>query len=127
VRTSEIARLKRNFILLSLGPVFVALILITLVPFAINISNSLHHYDLSDPSGYRFTGLANYRDAILDKDFQYSLVITFLFMGVAITAEFFLGFGAATLISRRSKGQRAIVTVALLPFILTPIATSYLW
>ena len=127
MRTSEIARLKRNFVLLSLGPVIVALVLITVVPFVINLSNSLHYYDLSDPSGYRFTGLANYWNAVLDKDFQYSLAITFLFMGVVITAEFFLGFGAATLISRRSKGQRALVTVALLPFILTPIATSYLW
>ena len=127
MRASEITRLKRNFVLLSLGPVIVALILITVLPFVMNLSNSLHYYELSDPLGYRFIGLANYKNAVLDKDFQYSLMITFLFMGVVISAEFFLGFGAAILMSRRSRGQRALVTMALLPFILTPIATSYLW
>jgi len=114
-------------VLLSLVPVVAALILITVVPFVMNVRNSLFYYDLTDPLGCRFVGAGNYWSAFRDSGFQYSLLITFVFMAMTISTEFFLGFGAAILASRRVKGRRIILTAALLPFILTPIALSYLW
>ena len=127
MRKSELERLKRNFVLLSLGPVIIVLVLITVLPFIINLSNSLHNYDLSNPLGYRFIGLENYKAIFIDSEFQYSFLITLMFTSGTVVSEFFLGFGAALLVNKKIKGRRVIVTMAVLPFILTPVAVCYLW
>jgi len=119
---------NKKFIVTSLAPALISLILITVVPFAINIINSLRNYYLADPKGPTFVGLENFKQILFnDANFWHSLWITLLFTAGCILIEFWLGLYIAGLLSSGGTFRNIIRSLLILPMAATPVAVSFTW
>jgi multiple sugar transport system permease protein len=76
----------------------------------------------------QFVGLDNFRYLMRnDREFWNSLMITILFVIVVVTVEFILGFILALLLNRDFKGKRILVSLAVIPMTMAPIAVGLIW
>ncbi len=117
------------FILYTLLPAVITLMLITLLPFIINIINSLRDYYLASPTGPEFVGFLNYYTIFFqDKNFRHAFFITFLFVVSTVGTQFFLGLAIASLINKNESGfSRFVQGTLMLPLAATPIAMAFIW
>jgi len=111
--------------LILLLPVFILLISVTIYPFLYGVYLSLSSYNII--TGLSFRGLGNYVDAFKDPRFLNALVITFIFVGSAVTLEFLLGLGIALLVNRDFWLKRVIVSLIYIPMIMAPVAAALMW
>lgn len=114
---------------LLLSPALIILILLSIVPFVYAINMSLRSLNLkmSGMSG-QFVGLDNFRYLMRnDSEFWHSLMITILFVIVVVTVEFILGFMLALLLNRDFKGKRVLVSLAVIPMTMAPVAVGLIW
>ena len=119
---------KRRFIVTSLAPALISLILITVVPFIINIINSFRDYYLVNPKGPTFIGLENFKQILFnDASFWHSLWVTLLFTAGCILIEFWLGLGIASLLSSGGPFRNVVRSILILPMAATPVAVSFTW
>lgn len=110
---------------LLLIPVFVLLIGVTIYPFLYGVYLSLSNYNII--TGLSFRGLGNYVDAFKDPRFLNALIITFIFVGSAVSLEFLLGLGMALLVNRDFWLKRVIICFIYIPMIMAPIAVALMW
>jgi len=73
-----------------------------------------------------FVGFANYTSAFQDYKFWNGWHVTGLFVGIAVSVEFFLGLGLAVLANREIKGKGIIRTILTMPLFVSPLALGYL-
>lgn len=111
--------------LILLLPVFILLISVTIYPFLYGVYLSLSSYNII--TGLSFRGLGNYVDAFKDPRFLNALVITFIFVGSAVTLELLLGLGIALLVNRDFWLKRVIVSFIYMPMIMAPVAAALMW
>lgn len=123
-RVSSLNR-EKYLPLILLLPVFVLLISVTIYPFLYGVYLSLSSYNII--TGLSFRGLGNYVDAFKDPRFLNALVITFIFVGSAVTLEFLLGLGIALLVNRDFWLKRVIVSFIYMPMIMAPVAAALMW
>ena len=122
-------RIKEKHIpILFLLPCIVTLLAITIFPLVYSLSISLTNYELGRPIELRFVGLENYW-TILFEDSRFLIAIsnTFIFVASTITIQFFFGLALALVLNRSFKGRSFIVAVVLLPMMIVPVATGYIW
>lgn len=110
---------------LLLMPVFILLFAVTIYPFIYGLYLSLSSYNII--TGLSFRGLGNYVDAFKDPRFLNALIITFIFVGSAVSLEFLLGLGIALLVNRDFWLKRVIVSLIYIPMIMAPIAVALMW
>ena len=72
-----------------------------------------------------FVGLENYLSMFSDNNFYRSIIATFIFLGGAVTLEFFLGFGLAILLSKSSL--RWLRMAYLFPAVIAPVVVGLMW
>lgn len=108
-------------------PTVVVLGVISMLPFFYNIWIGLHDYYLLYPQDMTFIGLKNYLNIILDPSFWSALGRTVYFSGIGVSLELALGMGIALLLSRDFPGKGVMLTLLLMPMVLTPIAAAYMW
>ncbi|PDO11049.1 MAG: hypothetical protein BLM47_04330 [Candidatus Reconcilbacillus cellulovorans] len=118
-------RLKTKYALLA--PALTVLVFMTVVPFFFSLATSLTDYKATEPDRWRFVGFANFYRALTDRDVLTSLWNTVLYVGSAVTLEFFLGMAVALLFSRNMRGIRTIRILLLLPMMTTPVAVGLMW
>ena len=119
---------KKVFVLTSLGPAVVVLALVTILPFFMNISNSLRDYYLVRPDRAVFVGLENFKRVVLyDRSFWRSLFVTFVFTGGSVAITFWLGFLIASLLSKGGVFPNVVRAGMLLPMAATPVAVAFTW
>jgi multiple sugar transport system permease protein len=76
----------------------------------------------------RFVGVQNFSDLFFrDSRFHAALWHTFLFAGLAVTAETVLGVAIAVLLHREFHGRGFVRSVFMLPMIATPVAIALVW
>jgi len=119
---------KRFFIVTSLAPALIVLALITILPFVMNIFNSLKDYYLVRPGYPPFVGLENFRRILFyDPTFWKSLLITLAFTGGSTAITFWLGLLIAGLLSPGGVLRNFVRAVMLLPMAATPVAVAFTW
>jgi multiple sugar transport system permease protein len=120
---------RRRFMLICIMPVIVFLILVSLVPLVIALTDSLKQMSLTDLYDYGdFLGLANYRDALgHGSPLFHSLWLTAVFIALAVPAEFALGLAAAVILNREFRGRRFWVTILLIPTMIAPVVVGMIW
>lgn len=126
---NPIFREKRIFIYQSILPAIFILFIITILPFFINLYNSLRDYYLANPEGSYFIGFQNYYNIIFnDPNFWKALSLNLIFVVSAVCIQFCLGIGIASLIHQNeSPFSRFIQGSLMLPFAATPIAMAFIW
>lgn len=108
-------------------PGMLLLFVLMYLPFLRNISYSFTNYKLTNPN-YKFTGMANYLEALAEKDFRLALKTTLIWVVLNILIMMALGLIAAYVMnSRRIKGVFLLEIVLLLPWVLPEAITGYTW
>ena len=109
------------------APAVLAVVVLLLFPLVYTLYLSFNHWFLSATSQPRFVGLDNYARLVADERVRNSLVNTFTFTALAVTAEMLVGFGLALLFNREFRLRGLLRTFMLLPMMSTPIAVSLVW
>lgn len=105
-------------------PAVLTLFALTFYPMVRAVEMSLYAYL---PLQRRFIGVQNYTDLLSNETFLNSLVVTAKFIGIAVGAEFLLGFAIALLLNRRIAFRGTWQTLFLIPMILSPTIIGLVW
>ena len=97
-------------------------------PTIFAVWTALHQYNPMLPEMDRFVGLGNFQHAFSDPIFRDTVVRTAVFVVVAVTAEFVLGFVLALAVFYLIPYGSSLVRLALtMPMIMPPIAIGLIW
>ncbi len=112
------------------GPLLPALIftiVVTQVPFLFTIWYSLQNWNLLNPEGDRFVGLANYVEIFADSTFRQAALNSVIFTLGCVFFAMILGIVFALLLDRSFAGRGVVRTLLITPFLIMPVAGSLLW
>src|ERR1700732_672580 len=114
-------------LVLSLPAITILLIMVA-YPTIFAVWTALHKYNPMLPEMDRFVGLGNFQHAFSDPIFRDTVVRTAVFVVVAVTAEFVLGFVLALAVFYLIPYGSSLVRPALtMPMIMPPIAIGLIW
>jgi len=109
-------------------PSVVALALIVVVPTVFLYYVSLTSFDLvSGWDARQFIGLGNFGELLRDPEFWHATRLSLQFMIAVTLVEFVLGFTMALLFQRRIAGKAVMVSLLMIPMIVTPSIVSLMW
>ena len=117
--------LKLGFV----GPTLLFLITLNLFPLLYNVVLSFTNAELSQ-SDYTFVGGRNYRiifDAATNPKFGDALRTTAVFVAVAVSLELCIGFCLALALRTKFRGKSVVLTVLLVPMMLSPAVMGLFW
>ena len=126
-RPSGWAAARRKFgPLLPMAPGMLFLFVMSIYPTFYSLFISLFRWNLADPSRARFGGLHNYILLLTDATFWNAVLVTFIFVGAAVSMELVLGLGIALLFFHRFPGDRFLRAVLILPMVVAPVVVGLL-
>ncbi|HZQ05747.1 MAG TPA: sugar ABC transporter permease [Anaerolineae bacterium] len=119
----------RALIILFLTPTMLLLLGITIFPLIWSLGLSFTQYSIikSATTTPTFVGLDNYANLLADKALWERFWITARFVVPAVAIEFLLGFGLALLLNRNFKGRGLVMTLMLIPMMLSPVVVALFW
>jgi sorbitol/mannitol transport system permease protein len=112
---------------LPLLPALVFTILVTQVPFALNIYYSLTDWTVNPPSPREFVGVDNYRDLARDEFFREAAVTSVVMTVSAVLVSLVLGTVLAILLDRAFFGRGIVRTLLITPFLVMPVVAGLIW
>jgi multiple sugar transport system permease protein len=111
--------------MLFLLPAFLFTVLMVIFPTFFGLYIAFTDWNLSAFEGQKFNGLDNLRQLISDAYFWNALAnMVFYVAGVLI--QYLIAFGLALLLNSEIKAQRFFRVAFLLPFMLSPVAVSWM-
>ena len=108
-------------------PALIFTIVVTQVPFLFTIWYSLQNWNLLNPEGDRFVGLANYVEIFADSTFRQAALNSVIFTLGCVFFAMVLGIVFAILLDRSFTGRGVVRTLLITPFLIMPVAGSLLW
>jgi multiple sugar transport system permease protein len=108
-------------------PGIIILFAINLLPILDTIRTSMDDYYLPMPNRRHFIALGNYISLLKEPRFLFSFLRTLIFVTIIVTAETVLGLCIALYLTAKIRGAKILRGLFLLPVILTPIATAFMW
>ena len=118
------SQVKRRFPILVL-PLLVCFVMCFVVPFIQALR--LSFCDFFIPKDAVWTGLDNYKNAVLDTSFWHSFLITFMFALVAIVVINVPAYFLAYLLKDKFKGATLIRTSFFIPNLIGGVVLGYIW
>jgi len=119
---------QKNYYYLLTLPALIFLLLFNLYPLFYSLTVSFTNYNLSKPFDMRlFVGLNNYLRAFKDPLFLKAFGVSLKYTIGAVTFEFLIGLGVALMLNRLKGFGKKILTISLLPMMLTPIIVGLMW
>ncbi len=112
-----------------IAPVILFLVLVTLVPLVIALTDSLKNLSLTDIlQNGEFIGLDNFRTALASGSGIYnSLWLTLVFVAVVVPVELVLGIAVAVFLNRQFRSRRFWITILLIPTMIAPVVVGMIW
>jgi sorbitol/mannitol transport system permease protein len=102
-------------------------IVITQVPFLMNIWYSLTRWKVTPPTPRSFIGIENYTSLFSNTFFRSAAWITVLMTLSAVVLSILLGLGIAMLLDREFFGRGLIRTLLITPFLIMPVVAGLVW
>jgi sorbitol/mannitol transport system permease protein len=112
---------------LPLLPALLFTIVVTQVPFALNIYYSLTDWTVNPPTPRKFIGIDNYKHLARDDFFRQAAVTSVVMTVSAVLASLILGTLLAVLIDRQFFGQGIVRTLLITPFLIMPVVAGLIW
>jgi polyol transport system permease protein len=112
---------------LPLLPALVFTILLTQIPFLMNIFYSLTDWTIVPPTPREYVGLENYRSLPDDQFFRDAARVTVIMTVSAVLISLVLGTLLAVLIDRKFLGQGVVRTLLITPFLIMPVVAGLIW
>jgi multiple sugar transport system permease protein len=107
-------------------PAVAILAAMTLAPAGYLLYSSFFDFTLLG-SSRRFVGLDNYRRVVTDGVTHHDLLVTLLFVVLAVGIELVIGMLLAAPLAGRTVGNSVASTLLLLPFAITPAVSALVW
>ena len=109
-------------------PTLALLIAMNIFPLLWSLYLSFHKYKADRPDLPRiFIGTRNYSKILSDPNIWSYFTTTAKFVILAVSAQFFIGFGLALLLNREFKYKGIMTTLILLPMMLSPVVVGLFW
>lgn len=106
----------------------IVLLLAVLYPFLSGVYWSFTDFDLTLGQNPAFTGLDNYVESFRPSgDGLHSILITFAYAALAVTAQLVLGFGVALLLTREGAHIKVFRALIVLPLLMPPVVATMMW
>jgi polyol transport system permease protein len=112
---------------LPLLPALLFTIVVTQVPFALNIYYSLTDWTVNPPTPRKFVGFANYSNLAGDEFFRQAAVTSIVMTVSAVLLSLAFGTLLAVLIDRQFFGQGIVRTLLITPFLIMPVVAGLIW
>jgi sorbitol/mannitol transport system permease protein len=112
---------------LPLLPALVFTVLLTQVPFLMNIWYSLTDWTIVPPTPREFIGLDNYGDLPSDQFFRDAAWVTVEMTVSAVLISLVLGTLLAVLLDRAFFGRGVARTLLITPFLIMPVVAGLIW
>src|SRR5215203_14430 len=86
---------------------------------------AFQNWNLSAATGRQFTGLDNFRRLFADRAF-WGAMQNMAYYVAAVLAQYVIAYGLAILLNQQVRGRKFFRVVFLLPFMLSPVAVSFM-
>lgn len=128
-RINSAQTLTKRFGIGMLTPTLVVLLVMTAYPLVFTLVYSFTDYNLlkSLRQPASFIALKNYTDLLSDEYFQQAIWNTVKFTILAVIFEMIIGFLMALLVNSLRRGQKAMRTLLLLPYLLPTVTVAMSW
>jgi len=117
---------RRAFGLLLL-PAIGILLIVTLYPFLFSLTKAFRYYILFKPQAEHFVGFYNFYLQLTDPTTLTAFRTTGVYTVISVSAEMFLGFLLALLLSSSLYGAGLLRTLIMIPVLLSPIVVGLSW
>ena len=127
---SDWFRIPEKFSTLMIIPVQIVMNFTAMIPFALTWYVGMTNWQPQITPFFweaQFVGIQNFLKIPGDDLFVASLARTLLIVAVCVPVEFLLGFGQAYVLSRNFRGRQAIRVIAIVPMMMVPIVTGYVF
>lgn len=108
-------------------PAVLVLLLLNIFPLIYSLALSFSNVSTDNGLSFGTATLDNWRTLLNDSSFWDSLKFTVFFVVVAVTAEYFLGFGLALLLWRRIRFGGFFRVLFSIPMMLAPVAIGFMF
>jgi multiple sugar transport system permease protein len=113
---------------LFVSPTLIILLFIAIYPLIWSLSASFTDRTLlSRPDQINSVGFENYVDLLNDNRAWQRFVVTAQIVVPSVLIELLLGFAVAMLLNRKFGGRGVIMTVILIPMMLSPVVVALFW
>lgn len=112
---------------LLIAPTLLMLAANSIFPLVYAVVVSLKNYQLLIPGVHRWIGLTNYVKIFHDPLFYSSLGVTMWFVAGVVFLQFPVGTVLALLLHRLRRGQELIITLLLIPTIVSSTVAAFQW
>jgi sorbitol/mannitol transport system permease protein len=112
---------------LPLLPALLFTVVVTQVPFILNIYYSLTDWTVNPPSPRKFVGIDNYRELAGDEFFREAAVTSVVMTVSAVLLSLAFGTLLAVLIDRQFFGRGIVRTLLITPFLIMPVVAGLIW
>jgi multiple sugar transport system permease protein len=119
---------KTRYYYLLLVPTIALFLMINIYPLLYSVVISFTSYSLSRPFiPVRFVWFENYQRLFTDPMFLQAFVRTFVYVAIVVSVEFLLGLSISLVLNREGSFGRVLLTIFLMPIMLTPIIIGLMW
>lgn len=110
-----------------MAPATLLLIAVLAYPLMYTLQISFSDFDLASfaPSGW--VGTENYEDVLSDENFGNSLLVTGVYLVLALPLQIVLGFGIAFLLNAEWRGRGLLRALFLIPMVVAPVVSGGIW
>jgi len=108
-----------------IAPTMITLTIVGLIPFLYTVFISFMDMKFLKIRG--FAGFDNYIELLGDERIWNSLLVTFIFVIIAVPIEFMLGMIGALALSQRIRFRSTLIPFLFIPTIMAPIVVGLLW
>lgn len=119
----------KRFGMAMITPTLIVLLILTAYPLIFTFYYSLTDYNLLKAlkNPVHFVGLKNYAKLLNNEYFRKAIWNTVKFTLLAVVFEMLFGFMMATFVNSLKKGQKALRTLLLLPYLLPTVTVALSW
>ena len=118
----------RLYFLILIGPPFLIIFLLTIVPFVYSLLLSTWKLNLAMPGSERFVGIGNYVK-MLTADYNFWTIMrnTAIQVFGTVSLQIVLGLFLALLFAREARGMRIARSLIMVPMMATPVVIGVIW
>ena len=112
---------------LPLLPALLFTIVVTQVPFLMNLWYSLTEWKITPPTPRTLIGLDNYATLFTNTFFRSAVWVTTVMTVGAVALSVLFGLGIALLLDREFFGRGLVRTLLITPFLIMPVVAGLIW
>ncbi len=119
---------NRRLSFLFVTPTFLIMLFIAIYPLIWSLSASFTDRTLlSQPGQVERVGTENYAELLTEDRPWQRFVVTGHIVGFSVLIQLVLGFGIAMLLNRKFAGRGVMMTIMLIPMMLSPVVVALFW